>query len=249
MTRHLILLFVICTGCTAGPERYFFLSEYPHLTLTDLYGNRYPEQRYIQSAIEYGVLTFDIRSRNALLIERDTGEPYNGFVRTYYDDLYNLEASFQDGYMQRIRVWHPNRALAMDRDFSTGSGSAWDSQGRLAVNWTPDETQVRNLLTGTMIRLVRDSVTWYFDAGGDVDWYSVQGDLEIIQYYADSTPRFQYPTGRFGRGSGPVKRWYRNGTLHVEGYYTNGRESGIWIEYDRDGNIITKREYPSPEQN
>lgn len=247
--RYTPLFMILCLfSCNSPSTDHFFLNEYPQLQFERENGSIYPERRFIASTNEYGVLTFSVRGYAAQLVDKKKDNPYTGFVRTYYDDLYNLEARFKNGWIQRLRVWHPNRVLAMDRDYMTGRGSAWDSQGRLTVNWEDSETQIRNPQTGKMRRLIQDSVTWYFDENGMVDWFSVTSDTAITQYYADSTARFRYPRERFGAATGSVKRWYPNGSLHIDGYYVNGEESGIWKEYDRNGKLVKEIDYRDPEQ-
>lgn len=49
----------------------------------------------------------------------------------------------------------------------------------------------------------------------------------------------------YNRGvrEGSYTQWFENGQIYISGNYTNGKKSGIWTDYDRDGNISRTKEY------
>ena len=101
--------------------------------------NPIPPELYIGNQLRNDVLIFEIKDPELTLYHDSKEEPYTGFIRTYYMDIYNIEARFKDGKIRRIRYWHPNRQLAMDADFVSGSGQAWTSTGALSVSWNKEE--------------------------------------------------------------------------------------------------------------
>ena len=48
---------------------------------------------------------------------------------------------------------------------------------------------------------------------------------------------------RNGNLDGEFTYFWENGQIHVSGYFNNQRRSGIWINYDINGNIILEENY------
>jgi antitoxin component YwqK of YwqJK toxin-antitoxin module len=44
---------------------------------------------------------------------------------------------------------------------------------------------------------------------------------------------------------GPFIAW-ENGYVHVRGQYDNGKETGVWYWYDKNGSVINKIDYAKP---
>jgi antitoxin component YwqK of YwqJK toxin-antitoxin module len=234
-------------SCKERRREYFFLEEYPELVLRDKSGAPFSQRQYIDNVNQNGIMTYVVKDSAAMLFERKSGNPYSGFIRTFHWGIYNVEAVYEDGYIQRLRYWHPNRVLAQDMDYANGTGYAWNAFGELSIVWEPDETQYRNPLKRTIRRLITDSVTYHYDFNGDLYYYTKSNDSLFMQYYPDGTPRFQIPVGENGMRDGEVKRWHPNGTLRALGYYKDGKEDGIWFEYDSLGNPIDTVDFTGEE--
>lgn len=157
--------------------------------------------------------------------------------------MYNIEAVFKNGSLERLRYWHPNRQLAMDKDYLTGNGNVWTTEGKLSITWEEGETQFRNTSTGKIKSLHNDTVSYFFDFDGDLSHYSMRTDSAFMQYYADGSPRYVFPIGNNGTIDGLVKRWHPNGQLQAIGRYKDGEETGTWIEYDSLGNVLGEVDY------
>ncbi|HCD52084.1 MAG TPA: hypothetical protein DEQ34_06540 [Balneolaceae bacterium] len=233
-----LLLIVFLSGCAPEiKESHYFLDGYPQLKFRDPEMNPIPPELYIGNQLRNDVLIFEIKDPELTLYHDSKEEPYTGFIRTYYMDIYNIEARFKDGKIRRIRYWHPNRQLAMDADFVSGSGQAWTSTGALSVSWNKEEMFYLNPSTQKIRRIITDSLTSYFDLAGELEYYTKRLDSTYMQYYPNGTPRFMFPVN----GNGSVKRWHPNGQIQVVGNYKDGEETGLWIEYDSTGAEVERR--------
>ncbi len=241
MKRFVLGVLLIGTLVSACKERttgaYFFLKEYPELTFLDKVQGVIPAQLFIKRTNANGATYYEVQDPGLRLVYKKDKQPYSGYIRTYDWDVYNVEAVFRDGYIQRLRFWHPNRQLGMDADFIKDFGQVWSFNGKLLVEWTSSQTIYRNSLTNKIKELHEDSVSTYFDKHGEIRWYTVRSDSASTSYFSDGTKRSVFPKG----GNGEVKRWYKNGNLAVKGEFKNGEISGTWIEYDSTGNEV-KRE-------
>lgn len=250
MNRILTLSFgaILLLACEQQKERrHFFLDEYPQLEFRDSGGNTISSMFFIERSTINSVRVYQVRDTSLNLVETKSGEPYTGFIRTYHRNIYNIEAVFEQGKIKRLRFWHPNRQPGMDMDFRTGFGKAWTLSGTLAVNWTPDEIQLFNTINNSISQIITDSVTTYYNAGGQMVSYVISGDTASTRYYPDGTPQFQFPVRQGGQRTGVVKRWYPNGQLRAVGKYLNGEEAGIWTEYDSLGNVVREVDYSGEE--
>tara|TARA_R110000868_G_scaffold235273_6_gene489072 strand:- start:12509 stop:13207 length:699 start_codon:yes stop_codon:yes gene_type:complete len=231
-------------GCNSNSRNdYFFLAEYPELVFTDEQYNPIPTRFYISHMSQNGMSTYIIQDHSLTLRYRRSQEPYSGFIRTYHWGVYNIEAIFEEGKIERLRYWHPNRQLAMDMDYQTGIGSAWTSTGALAITWEGKEIQYRNITTNKIKQIKNDSLTYYFDFDGELKYYTTINDTSYVQFYADGSPRFMLPIWNKGLRTGLVRRWHPNGEIQVTGRYLDGEEFGIWIEYDSLGKEVDRVEY------
>lgn len=235
-----LLISFLISGCkerTTGA--YFFLKEYPELTFIDKANGPIPAQLFISRINANGASYYQVQDPTLRLVYRKDKTPYSGYIRTYDWDVYNVEGVFRNGYIERLRFWHPNRQLGMDADFVKDFGQVWSFNGNLLVEWTSSQTIYRNALTNKIKELHEDSMSTYFDKRGDIRWYTVRGDSASISYYADGKRRSEFPNG----GNGRVRRWYSNGILAVQGEFRNGEISGTWVEYDSTGNEIKRESY------
>lgn len=235
---------LIWMGCTSNKERpHFFLDGYPELTFTDNQGNPVPTRFYISHMLQNGMSTYIVRNHSLTLRYKKSKEPYSGFIRTYHWGVYNIEAIFTDGKIDRLRYWHPNRRLAMDMDYKTGIGSVWTNSGVLVISWDGKEMQYRNFMTNKIKQINTDSLTYYFNFDGELSYYTARNDTAFIRYYPDGNLSFLFPVRYNGLRDGMVKRWHPNGQLQVLGQYKEGEEFGEWIEYDSLGNEVERVEY------
>ncbi len=245
--RHLLLILfcsALIISCTEEREEvHFFLDGYPELQFLDIRGNPVPTEFFVRHENQNGMSVYEIQDITLNLVYRKTKDPYSGFIRTYHWGVYNIEAVFKNGSIERLRYWHPNRQLAMDRDYLTGNGNVWTSEGKLSITWEEGETQFRNTSTGKIKSLHNDTVSYFFDYDGNLSHYSSRTDTAFMQYYADGSPRYIFPISNNGSLNGLVKRWHPNGQLQAIGKYVDGEESGTWIEYDSLGNVLGQVDY------
>lgn len=240
----ILFVLVIWSGCDRDNERvYFFLDGYPELFFVNESGNPVPTSFFVEHINLNGMSVYQVQDTSLTLVYRKSRGPYTGFIRTYHWDIYNIEGVFEEGKIKRLRYWHPNRQLAMDTDFRTGVGNVWTFSGQLSVSWDREEIQTRNHLTGKIKSISNDTISYYFDFEGELNYYTTRNDSVYYQYYADGSPRFQLPVWHNGDRKGIVKRWHPNGQLQAIGQYLDGVESGTWIEYDSQGNEVERIEY------
>ena len=240
-------LLIALAACTNAPPKkeHYFLDGYDHLEFRDTTGVAVPPKEYIGSSQVNGVRMYSIRDTSLVLFNTRSEEPYRGFIRTFDSRDYNLQGEFQDGKMFRLRYWYASRRLGMDADYIKDTGSIWDKIGRLAVSWNAGELYYIDPATQKITEIRTDTLTSYYDKKGNLRSYTVRTDSSFVQYYANGQPRFKFPYSEVGPRSGKVRRWYPNGQVQVTGQYTNGEQSGVWIEYDSLG-IEVKREVYSP---
>ncbi|MEQ9308157.1 MAG: hypothetical protein RLN90_01805 [Balneolaceae bacterium] len=241
-----ICLCIICLGCNSNSdpvETYFFLDGYPELVFTDSLLNPVLPVEYIRHVPQNGISTYIVNNHSLDLRYRKSKELYSGFIRTYHWGVYNIEAIFDEGKIKRLRYWHPNRQLAMDMDFETKIGSAWNNTGVLLITWDGNERQYRNPSTNKIRQITNDSISYYFDFEGELNYYTFRNDTAFMQFYGDGSPRFLFPIREDGIREGEVKRWHRNGQVQVIGQYKDGKEFGTWIEYDSLGNEVERQSW------
>lgn len=236
--RYLILL-VFGFSCVhqAEPDHYF-LDGYPDLIFRTAEGDPVPTKFFIVNETDNGSNVYRVIDEELLLTHRKDASPYSGYVRTFHWGIYNLEAIFKDGKIQRLRYWHPNRILGMDANFVEKSGQVWNSDGARSIAWNARQHVHFNPATQKPREIQEDSLTTYFDSRGNIDSYTIRLDSMSRSYYPDGTPRFFRPVGI--NGNGVVKRWHPNGQLRAIGEFKNWDEAGTWIEYDSLGNEINR---------
>ncbi len=240
----IVLSTIVSMGCEEDPKPdHYFLDGYPELYFINQEGNPVPTEFFISDLNMNSMTVYDVLDHDLTLVNRKSKEPYSGFIRTYHWGIYNIEAIFEEGKIHRLRYWHPNRQLAMDRNYISNTGKAWTNTGALSITWDGRETQTRNIATGNIRTIYNDSISYYFNFDGELNYYSTRTDSSIMQYYANGSPRFLFPIYRNGIRDGVVKRWHPNGQLRAEGQYKNGVESGLWIEYDTMGNEVKRLNY------
>lgn len=229
-------------SCVHQPKPdHYFLDGYPDLIFRTQDGDPVPTRFFITNRSDNGSNTYEILDRSLILTYRKDGSAYSGYIRTFHWGIYNLEAIFKDGYINRLRYWHPNRQLGMDANYLEESGIVWNSDGARSIAWNKDQHVHYNPSTQKPREIQEDSLTTYFQISGDIDYYTIRTDTMNFSYYPDGSPRYFRPSGV--RGNGAVKRWYTNGQLRAEGQFRNWHEAGLWIEYDSLGTEINRVNY------
>lgn len=242
ITAYLFLGMILgaCSGDRNEETSHYFLDGYDDLEFQDSGGNSVPVSHFITRTEMNGVQTYRLEDTSLVLVNKNSEEPYTGYIRTFDEYRNNLQGEFEGGKINRLRYWHPNRTLGMDTDFREQTGTVWNRRGEMVANWNAKETYYIDPGTQIIRRIIEDSLTSYFDENGDLSRYTIRSDSAIINYYADGTPRFKFPVTPGGIREGEVKRWHPNGQLQVVGQYKNGWQHGTWIEYDSLGNEIDR---------
>ena len=237
---------VLTTSCSEESNRreHYFLDGYHNLEFRDPSGNPVSPRDYIRKTSMNGYRYYRIIDSSLTLVHKRSGDPYTGYIRTFHRDRYNIQGEFEDGKIFRLRYWHPNRVLAMDRNFRDKTMSLWSSGGSLVA--AANDKEVYFYYSGSQdIKEIRsDTMHSYFDREGELERYTVSRDTASLLYDGDGN-LLRYLSFKAGVGlHGSVKEWYPNGQLKVRGEYVNGRQSGIWIEYDSLGNEVEREVYP-----
>lgn len=242
---YIFIGLLIGSACTSQEKKkeHYFLDGYDHLEFRDSIGVVVPPHKYIGSTQVNGVRMYAIKDTALILYNTRAEEPYEGYIRTFDSRDYNLQGEFKNGEMFRLRYWYASRRLGMDVDYRKETGSIWDKLGRLSVSWNADELYHIDPVTQKITQIRTDTLTSYYDKSGTLTSYTVRTDTSFVQYYADGQPRFKFPYSEVRPRSGKVKRWYPNGQVQVTGQYKDGRQSGVWIEYDSLGNEINRETY------
>lgn len=235
-----LLIFTNTCSNKDKSQEHYFLRGYDDLEFRNQLNGPVLPFLFIQERQLNGIQTYQIINESLTLVNKNTGVPYTGPIRTFHWYIYNIEALFEEGKIYRLRFWHPNRSLGMDMDYRRQSGMAWTRLGQPAIVWTPKETVYLNPSTQQVRQIMSDSLTTYFDENGEMRYYAIRTDSAWQSYYPDGSPRFFFPFNENGIRDGVVKRWYPNGQLRAQGTYKNGEEWGIWREYDSLGRLIQK---------
>lgn len=244
------LLCLLMTGCNSKQSdrrEHYFLRGYDELEFRDKNGITVPSDFYIGTIQINGQRSYQIRDTSLTLVNRYTGEPYSGYIRTFHRDRFNLnlQGEFEDGKMFRLRYWHPNRTLGMDADFMHQSWRIWNIGGNIMAESNEDETYYyypekdRNLIK----EIISDTMRSYFDREGNLERYTKYSDSASIHYYPTGQKRAVFPFRRNGGMNGLVQEWYPNGQLKVQGLYENGEQVGTWVKFDSLGNVEEKIKY------
>ncbi|SMO71206.1 hypothetical protein [Gracilimonas mengyeensis] len=203
-----LMMFVACENQQSYDRTHYFLRGYDDLEFRDSLGTTVPPSDFIRAVLINGVSTYEIADTSLVLWNHRAGEPYTGYIRTFHKYLFNIEARFQSGKIQRMRFWYGDRTLGMDADYEKDTGALWNQQGQIAVSWNARERYYLDAASQVIRRIISDTLTSYFDASGELTRYTVRTDTALIQYYANGNPRFQFPISRNELRSGEVKRWH-----------------------------------------
>lgn len=239
-----MLTSIACTSESSSEREHYFLDGYDHLEFRDKAGNTVPPSRYIGSVRNNGVHTYRLRDSTLRLVNKRSGELYDGYIRTYHRDTYNLQGEFEDGKMFRLRYWYPNRTLGMDVNYRNGTSSVWSITGKLMVQKNINETYFYYPDSEGIKEIISDTMRSYFNREGEMTGYSIFKDSTVVYYYADGTPRLKMHYKNGDILDGKVQKWYENGRIQATGQYKDGEQVGTWIEYDANGNEIYRQEYP-----
>lgn len=88
-------------SCVHQPEPdHYFLDGYPELIFRTQEGDPVPTRFFIANETDNGSNTYRVLDQSLILTYRKDGSPYSGFIRTFHWGIYNIEAIFQDGYIQ-----------------------------------------------------------------------------------------------------------------------------------------------------
>jgi hypothetical protein len=229
-------------GCEDLPEPdHYFLDGYPQLIFRTSAGNPVPTEFFIARMSENSSQYYQVLDTALQLTYRKDGRPYSGYIRTYHRGRYNIEGTFRNGSIERLRFWHPNRILGMDLMVSSNVGQVWNLDGARSISWNGKERILFNPLTQRAREIHDDTLSTFFNFRGEVSYYTLRADSMSYSYYTDGSPRFFLPNGLSGNGE--VRRWYPNGQLRAQGQYRNWRQVGTWIEYDTTGVEINREEF------
>lgn len=219
------------------PDHYF-LDGYPDLIFRTAAGDPVPTKFFISNETVNGSNVYRVLDESLILTSRKNESLYSGYIRTFHWGIYNIEATFKDGKIQRLRYWHPNRILGMDANYIEQSGQVWNANGTRSISWNASQHVHFNPSTQKPREIQEDSLTTYFNNSGMIEHYTIRSDSMSLSYYPDGKARFFRPVGI--KGTGPVKRWFPNGQLRAIGQFKNYEEDGLWIEYDSLGNEVDR---------
>jgi antitoxin component YwqK of YwqJK toxin-antitoxin module len=238
-----VMFFSACSSQTTNERQHFFLKGYDNLEFRDTAGNPVQPSEYIIPSRINGLRSYSVRDTSLTLVHKRTGNPYSGYIRTYHNDRYNLQGEFENGKMTRLRFWHPNRVLGMDAKFRNKTMSIWNEAGVLGASYNETERYYYYSGGQQIKEIIQDTMHSYFDKEGNLQRYTITTDTASIHYNAEGEMRAYYPFVK-GKGlHGEVKQWHPNGQLKVSGKYKDGKQTGIWIQYDSLGNEINREDY------
>lgn len=242
---YILFLFILssCEDQSNGREHYF-LDGYDNLEFRDSAGNPVSPGEFIDRSSMNGYRYYQVRDTNLVLVHKRSGDPYKGYIRTFHRDRYNIQGEIKDGKIFRLKYWHPNRVLAMEQNFREGSMSLWSSAGSLVVSANDKEIYYYYPNSQGIKEIISDTMHSYYDREGELERYTVRRDTASILYDADGNIRRYFPIKPGVGLHGTVREWHPNGQLKVTGEYVNGRQSGIWVEYDSLGSEVNREVYP-----
>lgn len=240
------MAFGACSQPDTNEKQHFFLKGYDNLEFRDTSGNPVPPKEYIIPSRTNGYRAYSVRDTSLTLVHKRTGHPYSGYIRTYHKDRFNIQGEFEDGKMTRLRFWHPNRVLGMDANFQTKTMSLWNESGELGASNNGDETYYYYPGGKQISQIISDTLRSYFNKEGNLERYTVTTETATIHYNSEGEMRAYYPFAQGVGLHGEVKQWHSNGQLKVSGKYADGKQTGIWIQYDSLGNEIKRENYGNP---
>ncbi|MDR9417168.1 MAG: hypothetical protein RI564_12855 [Gracilimonas sp.] len=243
----LSLLIISCEGEIKENRAHYFLRGYDELEFRDQRGNAVYPSEYIRSIQLNGQRVYQLRDTTLTLVHKITDEPYDGYIRTFHRDRFNLnlQGEFEDGKMYRLRYWHPNRTLGMDANYRDGTQRIWSIGGNLMVESNEDETYYYypGMNTNVIKEIISDTMRSFFDENGNLERYTIFSDTANIHYYGNGQKRTIFPYKNNKGLDGVIREWYPNGQLKLDGKYEDGEQVGTWIKYDSLGNVEERIEY------
>lgn len=241
----LLFLVMACEADQANDRGHYFLKGYDDIEFRDTNGVMVPPHQFITTSQMNGHRSYRIIDTSLTLVNKRTGTPYDGYIRTFHRDHHNLnlQGEFENGKMFRLRYWHPNRTLGMDADYRNNSLSIWSGSGKIAVEANADETYYYYPGRQAIKEIINDTMGSFFDPEGNLERYVIYSDTAAIHYNANGQKRAIFPFRQNVGLDGEVKEWHANGQLKVKGRYENGKQVGTWIKYDSLGNVIERKEY------
>lgn len=246
LTIIVLLILILTTSCTEESNRreHYFLDGYDNLEFRDTSGNPASPRDYINRTMMNGYRYYREMDTSLTLVHKRSGDPYTGYIRTFHNDRYNIQGEFEDGKIFRLRYWHPNRVLAMDHKYREGTMSLWSSSGSLVA--AANENEIYYYYSGSQdIKEIRsETLHSYFDRNGELERYTISRDTASLWYDGNGNLLRYFPFKEGVGLHGSVREWHPNGQVKVKGEYVNGRQSGIWIEYDSLGNEVKREVYP-----
>lgn len=247
---YVVLLLIICS-CTeeADKRSHYFLNGYDNLEFRDSSGDPVSPRAFIDRSSMNGYRYYRVQNTSLTLVHKRSGDPYTGYIRTFHRDRYNIQGEFENGKIFRLRYWHPNRVLAMDQKFGESTLSLWSSAGSLVASANDDEVYYYYTGSQAIKEIISDTMHSYYDQEGDLERYTVRKDSVSILYDAEGNMRRYFPFKPGVGLHGTVKEWHANGELKVTGEYVNGRQSGVWLEFDSLGKEVKREVYPNRKSN
>mgnify|MGYP003110128174 CR=1 FL=1 len=248
LTAGLFLISVLMSACSeeqSARQQHYFLKGYDELEFRTTDGVKVHPDQFIQARQRNGHRFYEVVDTSLTLVHKITDEPYDGYIRTFHRDRYNLnlQGEFENGKMFRLRYWHPNRTLGMDADLRDSTLSVWTSAGKIGIEANADEIYYYYPGQNAIKEIISDTMRSYFDTEGNLEHYSIYTDTASIHYYANGQKRAFYPFTQNVGLHGMVKEWYPNGQLKVKGRYENRKQVGTWTKYDSLGNVEERIEY------
>ena len=166
---------------------------------------------------------------DGLMIKRDAGLPYTGWIKSSYSNSDSLSAlvQYENGKVLLGLSWKPDGVKCSHSSLENGEGiltTYYDSGERQL-----EELYRSGLLNGLSTRFFKNSQkeeeNFYLNGrlhGQRVSWHNNGQKIEQVFYLE-------------GVKSGPYSLWSKDGQKYDEGIYKNGKIDGRRIQWSRDG--------------
>lgn len=241
----LLSVILVVAGCgkqKTDEKEHYFLKGYDHLEFRDTTGVAVGPERFIQGVQRNSRRIYIIRDTTLTLVDKRSGEAYNGYIKTFQRDRYNLnlQGEFEDGKIFRLRYWHPNRTLGMDVDYRDRSLTVWNSAGNVAIEGNAAELYYYYPGRNAIKEIISDTMHSQFDTEGNLVRYTIYRDTATLLFDGAGLKLREFPYMDGVGAHGLYKEWYQNGQVKVSGRYKEGEQVGTWIEYDSLGNEINR---------
>ena len=192
-----------------------------------------------------GLTVYDYGS--VLFYQNASGQkhgPFYEWIDSSRTELYVTKCYYEDMLHGSYTKWYGSyeggikyEQYYYNMDKLDGAYTSWHDNGNVRLEGNYDTGVVDGLWTW-----------WGYDGNKEEEaWYSQGTRHGLTTVWWENGNKQLEVTYREGDFHGPRNEWYEDGTLKTAGQFTDGKASGIWIDYKTDGSCWYRYDHDNGE--